>query len=122
MELVSGPWAAFLWTDRTSSQRLTSLPLPSVFDSSAAIRRQSGLVGPDKSTRPGDGTDFAGIRAFQHGDRVRRINWPRSLRSAELQVVSTWADQDTLVVLEVDATKDIGPSGGIDGRASSLDF
>ena len=119
--VASSAWGAFVWSDRTSVLSLISLPLPSTFDSSAAIRRTSGLVGLDRSSRAGDGTDFAGIRAFQSGDRMRRINWPRSMRAGSLHVTSTWADQDTLVVLEVDATDDIGISGGVDGRASSLD-
>ena len=66
--------------------------------------------------------EFAGIREFQTGDRMRRINWPRSLRTGRLHVTSTWADQDSLVMLEVDATDDVGVSEGIDGLASSLDL
>ena len=32
---------------------------------------------------------FASIRPFQAGDRLRRIHWPRSLRSGALHVTST---------------------------------
>jgi 8-oxo-dGTP pyrophosphatase MutT (NUDIX family) len=78
-------------------------------------------VGLDRSARVGDGSEFAGIRAFQHGDRLRRIHWPRSLRTGELHVTTTWSDQDRHVVLLVDAFSDVGTSEGIDGRASSLD-
>jgi uncharacterized protein (DUF58 family) len=119
---ASSVWGAFRSTQQTSRAVLTSLPQPSVFDSSAALRRSTGLVGLDRSTRPGDGTEFAGIRQFQTGDRMRRINWPRSLRAGTLHVTSTWADQDNLVLLEVDATDDVGVSEGIDGAASSLDL
>ena len=52
---------------------------------------------------------------------MRRINWPRSVRTGELQVNSTWADLDTHVALVIDATDDFGVSEGIDGLASSLD-
>ena len=52
---------------------------------------------------------------------MRRINWPRSVRTRELQVNSTWADLDIHVALLIDATDDFGVSEGIDGLASSLD-
>jgi uncharacterized protein (DUF58 family) len=119
---ASSAWGSFRWAGQTPQALLTSLPLPSVFDSTGSLRRASGLVGLDRSSRPGDGMEFAGIREFQTGDRMRRINWPRSLRAGRLHVTSTWADQDTLVVLEVDATDDVGVSEGIDGLASSLDL
>jgi uncharacterized protein (DUF58 family) len=79
------------------------------------------LVGLHRSSRGGEGNEFAGIRPFRPGDRMRRINWTRSARSNELQVNSTSADLDTHIALVVDATDDFGISEGIDGLASSLD-
>lgn len=119
---ASSAWGSFRWSGQTPQSLLTGLPLPSVFDAAGSVRSASGLVGLDHSSRPGEGMEFAGIREFQSGDRVRRINWPRSLRAGSLHVTSTWADQDTLVMLEVDATDDVGISEGIDGLASSLDL
>jgi uncharacterized protein (DUF58 family) len=119
---ANSSWGAFRWSHRTQPAQLISLPLPATFDSKASIRRSNGLVGLDRSARPGDGSEFAGIRPFQSGDRMRRINWPRSLRAGSLHVTSTWADQDTHVVLEVDATDDLGVSEGVDGTASSIDI
>src|SRR5690606_36594459 len=73
--LVScGPWAAFRSSSTTTSHELTVLPLPAVFDSDAAFRPSQGLVGVHRSVRPGEGSEFAGIRSFQLGDRLRRIN------------------------------------------------
>lgn len=118
---ATSAWGAFRWTDHTDPLVLTGLPLPTFFDSNGAIRRANGLVGISRSAAPGDGSEFASIRAFQTGDRIRRINWSRSLRAGSLHVTSTWSDQDTHVVLGVDAFSDIGISEGIDGRASSLD-
>ena len=37
--------------------------------------RSSGLVGVHRSPRPGDGTELRDIRAFQPGDRLRRVDW-----------------------------------------------
>jgi uncharacterized protein (DUF58 family) len=84
--------------------------------------RTPGLVGVNRSPRQGSGTEFASIRPFQPGDRLRRIHWPQSLRTGLLHVTSTWADHDRHVVLLIDALNDVGESGGIDGRASSLDI
>lgn len=100
------------------SRLVTVLPQPAVFDSKAPVPHPSGLVGPDRGRRPGDGTEFSGIRPFQVGDRLRRVHWPVSLRTGRLQVVTTYADQDSEVVLVVDALSSVG--GGPDGTASSL--
>lgn len=115
------PWAAFRWSTTTHRLSLTTLPLPAIFDATATSRPSEGLVGIHRSTRAGEGNEFAGIRPFHVGDRMRRINWPRSVRSGELQVNSTWADLDTHIALVIDATDDFGVSEGIDGLASSLD-
>ena len=114
-------WAAFRWRAIDSRHHLTTLPLPALFDATASRHRANGLVGIDRSSHTGDGSEFSGIRPFQTGDRLRRINWQRSLRNGELHVTSTYADQDSHVALFIDALADFGPSEGIDGAASSLD-
>ncbi|MGA9276191.1 DUF58 domain-containing protein [Ilumatobacter sp.] len=114
-------WGAFRWKAVASRHHLTTLPLPEVFDATASQHRANGLVGIDRSAHAGDGSEFSGIRPFQTGDRLRRINWQRSLRNGELHVTSTYSDQDSHVALFVDALADFGPSEGIDGAASSLD-
>ncbi len=114
-------WASFRWAVTARRHSFTTLPLPAVFDANAASRPSNGLVGVHRSLRAGEGNEFAGIRPFQPGDRMRRINWARSMRTTELQVNSTWADLDTHIALIVDATDDFGVSEGIDGKASSLD-
>ena len=45
-----------------------------------------------------------------------------SLRTGELHVITTRAEQDAGVWLVVDGLRDIGRSGGIDGAASTLDL
>ncbi|MFK8024740.1 MAG: DUF58 domain-containing protein [Ilumatobacter sp.] len=115
------PWGAFRSHALDAGHRVSTLPLPDVFDAAASRSRAHGLVGLHRSTNPGDGGDFSGLRPFQTGDRLRRINWRRSLRTNELHVTATYADQDTHVALIVDALEDFGVSGGIDGASSSLD-
>lgn len=115
-------WGAFECASSTVHRSIHTLPIPSAFDSRAPLRPSSGLVGLYRSSRPGEGSEFAGIRQFAAGDRIRRINWPRSLRSNDgLLVNSTWADHDTHIAFLVDAVADYGLTGGVDGSASSLD-
>ena len=103
--VAATPWASFRWSTFTARHGLTTLPLPPVFDVDASLRPTDGLVGLHRSARPGEGNEFAGIRPFRTGDRLRRINWTRSARSNELQVNSTWADLDTHIALVVDADR-----------------
>lgn len=118
---VSG-WHAYRWgPTETARVMSTVLPLPAGFDSTAPAPHPHGLVGLNRSAHPGEGSEFASIRPFQLGDRLRRIHWPVSLRAGELHVTSVYAEQDTHVVLVVDAFNDVGVSDGVDGRASSLD-
>ena len=120
--VASSAWAGFRWTCRNYvPHSLVVLPMPAMFDSVPPPALSQGLVGLNRASRPGSGTEFAGIRPFQAGDRLRRIHWPRSLRSGTLHVTSTWAEEDRHVALVIDAYREVGESDGIDGRASSLD-
>lgn len=121
--VASSAWAGFRWESENyaNSIMLVTFPLQSSFDASAPPVRSPGLVGVNRSPRPGSGTEFASIRPFQPGDRLRRIHWPQSLRTGTLHVTSTWAEHDRHVVLLIDAFEEVGESDGIGGRASSLD-
>lgn len=119
---LTSPWGAFRCgpvdlPDLTT----TTLPVPAVFDASAPTPHPRGIVGINRSARPGAGSEFNTIREFQPGDRLRRIHWPVSLRTGRLHVTSTFADEDAHVVLLIDAFSDLGPREGIDGRPTSLD-
>jgi uncharacterized protein (DUF58 family) len=123
--LVAGasPWGAFRWGPvPLPAQPFTAVPQASRFDSSAPAPHPRGIVGLHRSDRRGDGSEFATIRPFQWGDRLKRIHWPRSLRTGELHVTTTHADQDTHVAVVLDAHYDLGRSEGLSGRPSSLDL
>lgn len=116
-------WAGYRWGPVTlEGQQLRVLPVRAPFDSRAEAPQPLGLVGAHRSARLGAGSEFAGIRPFQVGDRLRRINWRVSLRTDTLHVETTRAEEDTGVLLVVDALADHGRSGGVDGAASSLDL
>ncbi|MGC5583221.1 DUF58 domain-containing protein [Ornithinimicrobium sp. W1679] len=117
-----GAWGSYRWGPVSLDPlALPVLPQPAAFDSSAPAPHPRGLVGAHRSTRPGEGSEFASLRPFQVGDRLRRIHWPRSTRTGVLHVTASYADQDTHVAVLVDAHHDLGASGGTDGTASSLD-
>jgi uncharacterized protein (DUF58 family) len=99
----------------------TTLPLPAAFDAKAPTPHPRGIVGLNRAARPGTGAEFNTIRLFHPGDRLRRIHWPVSLRTGQLHVTSTYADEDAPVFLLVDAFSDLGPREGVDGHPSSLD-
>src|SRR6478736_4483378 len=98
-----------------------TLPVPASFDASAPTPHPRGIVGLNRSNRPGSGSEFNTIRQFHPGDRLRRIHWPVSMRTGALHVTSTFTDEDAHVFLLVDCFSDVGPREGIDGRPTSLD-
>ena len=116
------PWAGYVWGPTPlTSHMLTALPQPAVFDSRAASPHPIGLVGVHPARRRGDGSEFESIRPFQPGDRLRRVQWRVSLRTGNLHVTSTVAEEDASVLLVVDSGVEVGVSGGMRGSASTLD-
>jgi uncharacterized protein (DUF58 family) len=119
---LTSRWAGYRWGPVLEhGAEMAVLPASAPFDSSAEAPQPLGLVGANRSRRVGDGTEFAGIRHFQAGDRLRRINWRVSLRTGDLHVVTARGEEDSGVLLVVDALADLGRSGGVGGGASSLD-
>jgi uncharacterized protein (DUF58 family) len=119
---LTSRWAGYRWGPvRLPGSQLQVLPVRAPYASRAEAPQPLGLVGAHRSRRIGTGSEFSGIRPFQTGDRLRRINWRVSLRAGNLHVVTARAEEDSGVLLVVDALADHGRSGGIDGTASSLD-
>lgn len=121
--VASGAWGGYRWSRYTpdDERSLLALPRPARFDAAAPPVLRPGVVGVNPAPRQASGTEFATIRPFQPGDRLRRIHWRQSVRTGSLHVTATWADHDRHVVLLVDALDDVGPSEGLGGRSSSLD-
>ncbi len=122
MVALHSSWAGYRWGPASLlGNELRVLPATPPYSSRAEAPQPRGIVGAHRSVRPGSGTEFSGIRAFEPGDRLRRINWRVSARTDQLHVTTTRSEQDTGLLLVVDASSDHGRSGGIDGAASSLD-
>lgn len=65
----------------------------------------------------GDGLEFAEVRPFRPGDRIRRVNWKVTGRRNELFVNQFHPERNADVVLFLDTFADVGPAG-----SSSLDL
>jgi uncharacterized protein (DUF58 family) len=119
---VTGPLGAFRWEpEPVVGSPLPTVPLPDHFSARVPVPRPDGLVGQSRSHHQGDGGELAEIRPFRFGDRLRRVHWPVSARTGQLHVTATHADQDSEVLLLLDAMNDIGASEGVGGASSSLD-
>lgn len=74
----------------------------------------------------GDGIEFADVRPFVPGDRVRRVNWRASARRGELWVNEHHPERNADLVLFLDSFSELKPLepreplGGL--RASTLDL
>ncbi|WP_156188196.1 DUF58 domain-containing protein [Arsenicicoccus sp. oral taxon 190] len=86
---------------------LVGLPSPRRLPVRSDALRPAHLIGRHVSRRPGEGAEFAEIRAFRPGDRIRRVHWPTSARTGALHVRTTYAEQDSQVVLLLDVLSDI---------------
>lgn len=106
-----GAWDA-RWR-RRNPVRLTVAPAPGAFDADAPVPHPSTLLGAHGGRRRGDGVEFDAIREFRPGDRPRHVHWPTSARTGRLHVRTTLAENDTEVLLLVDAYGDLpGADGG----------
>jgi len=64
--------------------------------------------GDEVARRKGDGIEFADVRPFEPGDRVRRINWAVSTRLQKLHVNEVHPERNADVVIFLDSFSDIG--------------
>ena len=60
----------------------------------------------------GDGIEFADLRPFAPGDRVRRVNWRASARRGELWVNEQHAERNADVILFLDTFTEATREGG----------
>ncbi|NUT44746.1 MAG: DUF58 domain-containing protein [Thermoactinospora sp.] len=82
--------------------RVAALPHPDSFESRAQLPNANGLSGVHRSRRPGEGGELAGVRRFQAGDRLRRIDWRTTVRTGETYVNATLSERDAEVTIIID--------------------
>jgi len=121
MIAATSHWGGYRWgPQRLPEATVVALPEARAFNS-GETPHPVGLIGQNRSRRGGDGSEFFAIRPFQPGDRLRRVNWRTTLRTGEVHAVGTTAQEDSSVLLLLDATSDVGASGGLDGEVNALD-
>ena len=114
-------WGGYRWgPQRLPEGGVVALPEARPFTAEESPRPH-GLVGQNRSRRGGAGSEFFAIRPFQPGDRLRRVNWRTTLRTGQLHAVGATAQEDSSLLIVLDAVTDVGASGGLDGETSTLD-
>jgi uncharacterized protein (DUF58 family) len=68
------------------------------------------------SRTAGDGLEFAGIRPYSSGDRIRRVHWRASLMRQQLYVTDYYCERNADVVILLDTLVSLGTP-----RANTLD-
>ncbi|NUT99740.1 MAG: DUF58 domain-containing protein, partial [Saccharothrix sp.] len=111
--LVAGPDGLLVFGPVTGTERGRVI-LPPVHHLPAGLlpARARGLVGAHRARRPGDSVELRDIRAFQPGDRLRRVDWRVSLRAGTLHVREHHAEADADVVLALDTRFDVDQDVG----------
>ncbi|GAA0215763.1 DUF58 domain-containing protein [Saccharothrix mutabilis subsp. mutabilis] len=111
--LVAGPDGLLVFGPVTAAERGRVI-LPPVHQLPAGLlpARARGLVGAHRARRPGDSVELRDIRAFQPGDRLRRVDWRVSLRAGALHVREHHAEADADVVLALDTRFDVDADVG----------
>ena len=110
-------WRLTTWEGRIpDSHRLKAYPRPLTLRRVLAPMETQAFAGSQVARAKGDGVEYADIRDFVPGDRVRSINWRASARRQSLVVNERHPERNTDVVLFVDSFADVR-----DGDRSVLD-
>lgn len=94
-------------------------PLPEALRRLVRPAETQAFTGNEVSRLKGEGIEFADIRQFVPGDRVRRINWRASARRGQLHVNEMRPERNADVVVFLDTFTDLRRSLG-PGKASGL--
>ncbi len=105
-----------VWEARAvNPQRLKAYPRPLSLQRVLAPLQTQAFAGSEVARSKGEGVEYADIRDFVPGDRVRSINWRASARRQGLVVNERHPERNTDVVLFVDSFTDVRA----DGRSTS---
>ena len=112
-----GPFRIFRYERRLDCRRpLKVYPAPEAVRSLLRPLRTQVYAGNQVAPEKGEGIEFADLRPFAPGDRIRRVNWRASARRAELWVNELHPERNTDVVLFLDSFAQArrGGSGTLD--------
>lgn len=114
---VRDPLRLVVWqgtVDRT--RRLKAYPRSETLRRILPPRETQVFTGSEVARAKGDGIEYADLRGYVPGDRLRAINWRASARRGELVVNERHPERNTDVVLFVDSFADVRR-----GEQSTLD-
>jgi uncharacterized protein (DUF58 family) len=94
-----------------ASQPLRVYPTVETLRALLAPLETQVFVGNQVARTRGDGIEFADIREWERGDRLRRVNWRASARRGELWVNEQHPERNTDVVLFLDTYTDVRSGG-----------
>ena len=92
-------------------QRLKAYPSPMTIHGLLSPIQTQAFAGSEVARVKGDGVEYADIRDFVPGDRVRAINWRASARRQGLVVNERHPERNTDVVLFIDSFADVRGGG-----------
>lgn len=102
------PFRLVVWEQRTSARhRLKTYPRPIELRRILAPLETQAFAGSEVARARGDGVEYADIRDFVSGDRVRSINWRVSARRQRLVVNERHPERNTDVVIFLDSFVDV---------------
>jgi uncharacterized protein (DUF58 family) len=102
------PFRIVNWETRSDERRrLKAYPSPITLLRLLAPMETQAFAGSEVARVKGDGVEYADIRDFVPGDRVRAINWRASARRQNLVVNERHPERNTDVVLFVDSFVDV---------------
>jgi uncharacterized protein (DUF58 family) len=92
-------------------QRLRVYPAEEALHSLVAPLETQVFVGNQVSRARGEGIEFADLREWQPGDRVRRVNWRATALRGSLWVNEQYPERNTDVVLFLDTFAEVRVEG-----------
>ncbi len=98
-------------TIQTIDQVLRVYPSEARLQGMAQPARTVATLGAHLSHSRGDGCEYADVRAWRPGDRMRTVNWRVSARRGGPWVTERHPDRAAEVVVLVDDTAALGPAG-----------
>jgi uncharacterized protein (DUF58 family) len=93
------------------SRRVKAYPSPATLERILSPLQTQAFAGSEVARVKGDGVEYADIRDFVPGDRVRSINWRASARRQGLVVNERHPERNTDVVLFLDSFADVRAGG-----------
>jgi uncharacterized protein (DUF58 family) len=112
-----GPFGIVRYEARLDRRKpLKVYPAPEAVRSLLRPLRTQVFSGNQVAREKGEGIEFADLRPFAPGDRIRRVNWRASARRGELWVNELHPERNTDVILFLDtfAQARLGSSGTLD--------